>query len=213
MVRRQGFEPRPRHRLRACRSTIELAAHGAVPGSRTPMFCLEGKCLPVRPVRRGGSRRNRTCLRRIRPAAKSVSARDPLSGPAESNRVSPESESGRLPSSSIPRCVAPTSDAARWRWRESNPLRRRLQGVSATSAVIPMAMRRPVQPVPGCSWALFRRIATFGRHGGLPVMVLTLLMCQQASTFTRRWCSAGTAGVEPAFRSGWSRAAYPLADP
>jgi hypothetical protein len=22
-------------------------------------------------------------------------------------------------------------------------------------------MRRPVQPVPGCSWALFRRIATF----------------------------------------------------
>ena len=97
----------------------------------------------------------------IRPAAKSVLARDPLSGPAESNRVSPESESGRLPSSSIPRCVAPTSDAARWRWRESNPLRRRLQGVSATSAVIPMAMRRPVQPVPGCSWALFRRLAKF----------------------------------------------------
>ena len=84
------------------------------------------------------------------------------SGPAESNRVSPESESGRLPSSSIPRSTANT---ARWRWRESNPLRRRLQGVSATSAVIPRAMRRPVQPVPGCSWALFRRIATFGRLG------------------------------------------------
>src|ERR1700722_8962964 len=66
---------------------------------------------------------------------------------------------------------------------------------------------------PGCSWALFRRIATFGRHGGLPIMVLTLLMCQQASTFTRRWCFAGIAGVEPAFRSGWSRAAYPLSDP
>jgi hypothetical protein len=64
MVRRQGLEPRPRHRLRACRSTIELAAHGAVPGSRTPMICLEGKCLAVRPVRHGGSRRNRTCLRR-----------------------------------------------------------------------------------------------------------------------------------------------------
>jgi hypothetical protein len=66
------------------------------------------------------------------------------------------------------------------------------------------AMRRPVQPVPGCSWALFRRIA----H-----MVLTLLTCQQASTFTLGWCFAGTAGVEPAFRSGWSRTAYPLADP
>ena len=133
----------------------------------------------------------------IRPAAKSVLARDPLSGPAESNRVSPESESGRLPSSSIPRCVAPTSDAARWRWRESNPLRRRLQGVSATSAVIPMAMRRPVQPVPGCSWALFRRIATSGRHGGLPIMVLTLLTCQQTSTFTLGWCSAGPQELNP----------------
>jgi hypothetical protein len=42
----------------------------------------------------------------IRLAAKSVSARNPLSGPAESNRVSPESESGRLPSSSIPRYAA-----------------------------------------------------------------------------------------------------------
>ena len=46
VVRRQGLEPRPRHRLRACRSTIELAAR-AVPGSRTPMICSEGKCLPV----------------------------------------------------------------------------------------------------------------------------------------------------------------------
>jgi hypothetical protein len=44
-------------------------------------------------------------------------------------------------------------------------------------------------------------------------MVLTLLMCQQASTFTHRWCFAGIAGVEPAFRSGWSRVAYPLAIP
>jgi len=51
-----------------------------------------------------------------------------------------------------------------------------------------------------------------GRHG-VPVMVLTLWMCQQASTFTLGWCSAGTAGVEPAFRSGWGRVAYPLADP
>ena len=47
----------------------------------------------------------------------------------------------------------------------------------------------------------------------LPIMVLTLWTCQQASTFTLGWCSAGTAGVEPAFRSGWSRVAYPLADP
>lgn len=30
-------------------------------------------------------------------------------------------------------------------------------------------------------------------------MVLTLWTCQLASTFTLRWCSAGTAGVEPAF--------------
>lgn len=29
----------------------------------------------------------------------------------------------------------------------------------------------------------------------------------------RWWCCAGIAGVEPAFRPGWSRAAYPLADP
>jgi hypothetical protein len=64
-VRRQGLEPRLRHRLRACRSTIELAARGAVPGSRTPMICLEGKCLPVRPVRRGGSRRYRTFLLQV----------------------------------------------------------------------------------------------------------------------------------------------------
>ena len=64
MVRRQGLEPRPRHRLRACRSTIELAAR-AVPGSRTPMICLEGKCLAVRPVRHGGSRRYRTFLLQV----------------------------------------------------------------------------------------------------------------------------------------------------
>jgi hypothetical protein len=64
-VRRQGLEPRLRHRLRACRSTIELAARRAVPGSRTPMICLEGKCLPVRPVRRGESRRYRTFLLQV----------------------------------------------------------------------------------------------------------------------------------------------------
>ena len=61
----EGLEPRPRHRLRACRSTIELAAPGAVPGSRTPIFCLEGKCLPLRPVRHGGSRRYRTFLLQV----------------------------------------------------------------------------------------------------------------------------------------------------
>jgi hypothetical protein len=65
----------------------------------------------------------------------------------------------------------------------------------------------------GAWYSQSRRIATFGRHGGLPIMVLTLLMCQQTSTFTLGWCYAGIAGVEPAFRSGWSRAAYPLADP
>ena len=54
---------------------------------------------------------------------------------------------------------------------------------------------------------------SFGRRGGLPIMVLTLWICQPASTFTLGWCSAGTAGVEPAFRSGWSRVAYPVADP
>jgi hypothetical protein len=37
--------------------------------------------------------------------------------------------------------------------------------------------------------------------------VLTLWTYQKSSTFTLRWCSAGTAGVEPAFRPGWSRAA------
>jgi hypothetical protein len=65
MVRRQGLEPRLRHRLRACRSTIELAARGAVPGSRTPMICLEGKCPAVRPVRHSGSRRYRTFLLQV----------------------------------------------------------------------------------------------------------------------------------------------------
>ena len=65
MVRRQGLEPRLRHRLRACRFTIELAARRAVPGSRTPVICLEGKCLPVRPVRRGESRRYRTFLLQV----------------------------------------------------------------------------------------------------------------------------------------------------
>ena len=98
------------------------------------------------------------------------------SGPAESNRVSPDSESGRLPSSSIP-FVPRYQGAARWRWRESNPLRRRLQGVSATSAVIPMGRcGARYSQSPGV--AFFRRIAKFGRHGGLPFMVLTLWRCQ-----------------------------------
>ena len=61
----EGLEPRPRHRLRACRSTIELAAPGAVPGNRTPMLCLEGKRLAVRPVQHRGSRRYRTFLLQV----------------------------------------------------------------------------------------------------------------------------------------------------
>jgi hypothetical protein len=40
--------------------------------------------------------------------------------------------------------------------------------------------------------------------------MLTLWTCQRSSLYGRL---AGTAGVEPAFRPGWSRAAYPLADP
>src|SRR5579864_79210 len=102
--------------------------------------------------------------------------------------LNPNQADYRLPRS---REVLRHPDAARWRWRESNPLRRRLQGVSATSAVI---------PVPA-------------GVAGLPDMMLTLLTSQQASTFTLGWCSAGIAGVEPAFRSGWGRVAYPLADP
>src|SRR5215472_1918164 len=53
------------------------------------------------------------------------------SGPPESNRVSPESESGRLPSSSIPIAHVETPGI--------EPDRQRLQGATATLAVIPMA--------------------------------------------------------------------------
>ena len=101
-----------------------------------------------------------------------------------------------------------------WNWRDLNARPPACHAGALPTELQPQgAMRRPVQPVPECSWAFFRRIAKFGRHGGLPFMVLTLWRCQQASTFTLGWCSAGTAGVEPAFRSGWSRAAYPVADP
>jgi len=44
-------------------------------------------------------------------------------------------------------------------------------------------------------------------------MVLTLWMGQLASTFTLRWCSAGTRRVERRFRRYWRPAAYPLAHP
>jgi hypothetical protein len=77
--------------------------------------------------------------------------------------LTPNQADYRLPRS---RYVPRHPGAARWRWRESNPLRRRLQGVSATSAVIPMAMRRPVQPVPGFSWASSAASPSSGRHGG-----------------------------------------------
>lgn len=106
------------------------------------------------------------------------------------------------------------ADAARWRWRESNPLRRRLQGVPATSAVIPMVRcGARYSQSPGVAGLSSAASPSYGRHGGPPLMVLTLWTYQQASTFTLGWCSTGTAGVEPAFRSGWSRVAYPLADP
>lgn len=97
------------------------------------MFCLEGKCLPVRRVRHGGSRRYRTFLLQVfglalirlsqRPRGREARTRTSSiwsqarraypyatsrSGPAESNRVSPDSGSGRLPSSSIPVCAVPS---------------------------------------------------------------------------------------------------------
>jgi len=74
-------------------------------------------------------------------------------------------------------------------------------------------MRRPVQPVPGCSWALFRRIATFGRHGGPADNGAHAMDVSTSKHVHLRVVRAGTAGVEPAFRSGWGRVAYPLADP
>ena len=39
------------------------------------------------------------------------------------------------------------------------------------------------------------------RPGGPPCLVFTLCSYQLACTFTRRWCSAGMAGLEPATRS------------
>ena len=124
------------------------------------------------------------------------------SGPAESNRVSPDSGSGRLPSSSIPNVLCHRAqhggdggnrtrcdDACRacplpqlsspWNWRDLNARPPACHAGALPTELQPQgAMRRPVQPVPGSSWALFRRIATFGRHGGLPFMVLTLWRCQ-----------------------------------
>ena len=158
------------------------------------------------------------------------------SGPAESNRVSPESESGRLPSSSIPRCAAPP-------WRLSaSPIPSAFEPWSGAHSVRTLAQHGgdggnrtrcddacracPLPQLssprrcgarysqsPGVAGLSFAASLSFGRRGGLPIMVLTLWIFQQASTFTLGWCSAGTAGVEPAFRSGWSRAAYRLADP
>jgi len=56
-----------------------------------------------------------------------------MSGPPESNRVSPESESGRLPSSSIPIAHVETPGI--------EPGRRCLQGMPATSASRPHSRR------------------------------------------------------------------------
>ena len=137
----------------------------------------------------------------------------PAANPSQLETLGREARTRTPSACSQNRCAYPYA-TSRWRWRESNPLRRRLQGVSATSAVIPMARcGARYSQSPGVAGLSFAASLSFGRRGGLPIMVLTLWICQQASTFTLGWCFAGTAGVEPAFRSGWGRVAYPLADP
>jgi hypothetical protein len=66
------------------------------------MICVEGKCLAVRPVRQGGSRRYRTFLLQVFGLALSVSARDPWSGSRDSNPVYLVPGQARLPLHHIP---------------------------------------------------------------------------------------------------------------
>lgn len=93
----------------------ELSSHGREAGTRTPSTASQA--------------------RRAYPYATS------RSGPRESNPVSPRPERGGLPSSSNPSSRPPALSSAGhrdlWRRRESNPLRQRLQGATATLAVIP----------------------------------------------------------------------------
>src|SRR5215469_3586040 len=97
------------------------------------------------------------------------------SGPPESNRVPPESESGRLPSSSIPIAHVETPGI--------EPGRRCLQGMPATSASRPHGRRS------------HRRGGE--RQASPAVLVLTLWTCQLSSTYTRRWCSQGRQELNP----------------
>ena len=49
-----------------------------------------------------------------------------------------------------------------WNWRDLNARPPACHAGALPTELQPQgAMRRPVQPVPGCSWALFRRIAEF----------------------------------------------------
>ena len=52
-----------------------------------------------------------------------------------------------------------------------------------------------------------------GRHGGPADNGAHAMDVSTSKHVHLRVVRAGTAGVEPAFRSGWSRVAYPLADP
>lgn len=149
MVRRQGLEPRPRHRLRACRSTIELAA-------RDSDFTRES------------------------------------SGSEDSNLVCRVPGAARLPLRYIP---------LSWTTGDSNPA----PPVCRTGAL-------PDELAAHCRRGR-RHGGTSGRHGGPAVNGAHAIVFSMCKHFTLGWCSAGTAGVEPAFRSGWSRAAQPLADP
>ena len=147
-----------RHRLRACRSAIELAAPRADGGSRTRVASLEGWCLhAVRPRPHGGSPLNRPGPRGLQPRVIPISPRNLKSGPPESNRVSPESESGRLPSSSIPRT---------WTTADSNRAPPACKAGALPDELAAQGRRG------------YNRDGTFGRHDNLPYMVLTLWTCQ-----------------------------------
>ena len=250
MVRRQGFEPRPRHRLRACRSTIELAAREPYRGVEPRYFAWKANVFPLDQYGVVGPAGIEPAYAGFRPAAKSVSARDPWSGSEDSNLVCLLPGQARLPLRYIPSRRNPRSrtafllipNQADCRLPRSREVLRRpgaRLALAFTPAFVPGSRARSTVEMAGIEPAattLAGRVRylschPLGRYGarysqspvvaglsfaasprsagmaGLPIMVLTLLMCQQASTFTRRWCSVGTAGVEPAFRSGWSRAA------
>jgi hypothetical protein len=101
-----------RHRLRACRSAIELAARGADDRNRTGIHCLEGSNTSHCVTSAWGLPEVATLPLLLFRQPLIVSAREPWSGSPESNRVSPESESGRLPSSSIPKRGPPRTRTA-----------------------------------------------------------------------------------------------------